>query len=189
MFTHRFTGHTTVQVTALLRWASPPDDTGMPVVKCDGPLLQLLARNPLEFVHRAVAEEDAQSGGGPISAAVGGAPPFPLPILCSFQLLSRLPAGDRSPTRLPLLLNVSAADCYCFAESIAFLYTKGAALAGKGGAAPRHGAVDVYLTREASASAAGAPFARTFSLCFALPPAARLCENASPTPASHTRGV
>lgn len=63
------------QVTALLRWASPPDDLGMPVVRCDGPLLQLLARSPLEFVHRAVAEEDANSGGGPVTAAVGGAAP------------------------------------------------------------------------------------------------------------------
>ena len=74
-------------MTAVLRWPNPVDEFVLPVVTVPAPSshragsrVSLVARSASEYIHRALAEEDAATGDGaprPVAKAVGDTPlPF-----------------------------------------------------------------------------------------------------------------
>jgi hypothetical protein len=62
-----------LQLTALLRWPTTPDAFfPLQLVRPAGTALSLRARSASEFLHRALAEEDAAGGARPVAEALRG---------------------------------------------------------------------------------------------------------------------
>lgn len=118
----------------LLRWPTAPDEEfSLPLVQASNGGVRLLARSTAEYLHRALAEEQA----GAAATAAAGADAQSLPIAAALRH-GRLALDDEG--RLPF--SWSPADAAAAAAAGA-----SPASSARSGGSSRHAPLDVYLTR------------------------------------------